>query len=335
VTESVRAVITGTGSYAPSKVLTNEDLERMVQTSDEWIVTRTGIKRRHVVENGYQATSDLALEASRKALEMASVNPGELDMIIVATVTPDRILPSTASILQAKLGAEGSGAFDIAAACAGFLHGLTIARSLILCGNCKKILVVGAEVLTSITNYDDRSTCVLFGDGAGAVVVELREQQDDIGIMSSYLKADGTREKLLWVPSGGVAEPLTEDNVNQAGRYVNMQGNEIFKLAVRAMCDAAEKSLRDSGLNNDNISWLIPHQANIRIINAVAKKLNLPTEKVYYNIHEYGNTSAASVPLALDEANRGRLLKKGDNILMVAFGGGLTWGAALVRWDGS
>ncbi len=331
--ETVRAVITGTGSYAPEKILTNEDLEKIVDTSDEWIMTRTGIKRRHVVENGSQSTSDLALEASRRALDMAGIGAEDIDLIVVGTVTPDRPLPSTASILQAKLGANGSAAFDIAAACAGFLHGLSITRSMIMAGNCTKALVVGAEVLTQITNYEDRSTCVLFGDGAGAAVVERRETDDEVGILSSYLRADGSREKLLWVPAGGVTEPITEENIHSRDRYVNMQGNEIFKLAVRAMCDAASKSLEKSGMKSNDIDWLIPHQANIRIINAVAKKLNLPPEKVYLNIQEYGNTSAASVPLALDEANRAGCLKQGDNILMVAFGGGLTWGASLVRWD--
>ena len=264
---------------------------------------------------------------------MAGVSPEELDMIVVGTVTPDHPLPSTASILQSKLGASNSAAFDIVAACAGFLHGLTIARTMITAGDFKKILVVGGEILSGITDYNDRSTCVLFGDGAGAVIVERREGGEDTAqVISSYLKADGTKKELLWIPLGGNAGKITADNVNDPNRYVKMSGNEIYKLAVRAMCDAANVSLQKAGITAEDIAWLIPHQANIRIIQGVAKRLKIPEEKIYLNIEKYGNTSAASVPIALDEANRKGLLKKGDYILMVAFGGGLTWGASLIRW---
>ncbi len=331
MSDHINAVITGTGAYAPGKVLTNQDLEKMVDTSDEWIFSRTGIKERRIVENG-QNNSDLCLGAAKNALEMAQISPEELDMIIIGTVTPDYTLPSTATILQWKLGASNAAAFDIVAACAGFLHGLSIARGFILSGNMKKILVVGSEVLSRVTNYEDRSTCVLFGDGAGAVVMEARDGSDDTGVLSSYLKADGTKTELLWIPVGGSTNPIEKETVDSNQRYISMAGNEIYKLAVRAMCDAAIKSIEKAGITTDDITWLIPHQANIRIIDGVAKRLRIPNEKVYLNIEKYGNTSAASVPIALDEANRKGLLKKGDYLLMVAFGGGLTWGASLIKW---
>jgi 3-oxoacyl-[acyl-carrier-protein] synthase III len=331
VNDHLRAVITGTGGYAPDKIMTNFDFEKIIDTSDEWIYSRTGIKERRYAPPEV-SNSDMCLEASKSALEMAGVTPEELDMIIVGTVTPDHPLPSTASILQAKLGAVNSAAFDIVAACAGFLHGLTIARNMIVAGNFKKILVVGAELLSRYFDITDRSTCVLFGDGAGAVVVESRDNDDTSGVLSSYLKADGTKKELLWIPIGGSSRIYTPENVKHRDRYITMAGNEIYKLAVRAMCDAAIKSLENAGITAEDISWLIPHQANIRIINGVAKRLKIPDEKIYLNIEKYGNTSSASVPIALDEANRKGLLKKGDYILMVAFGGGLTWGASLVRW---
>ncbi|NIP41759.1 MAG: ketoacyl-ACP synthase III [candidate division Zixibacteria bacterium] len=329
----MNAVIRGTGGYAPEKVLTNADFEKMVETSDEWIVSRTGIKERRVVSNG-ETNSDLCYKAAQRALEMANISPEDLDMIIVGTVTPDYFLPSTAAVVQEKLGAFNSAAFDVAAACAGFLHGLSIARGFILNGNVKRVLVIGSEVLSRITDYTDRSTCVLFGDGAGAVVVEADENgvEGGSGVLSSYLKADGSKTELLWIPIGGSKDPITQQNVDARGRYIMMSGNEIYKLAVRAMCDAAQKTLDQAGIGTDEISWLIPHQANIRIIEGVAKRLKIQDEKVYLNIEKYGNTSAASVPIALDEANRRGMLKKGDYILMVAFGGGLTWGASLVRW---
>lgn len=331
MSDHINAVITGTGAYAPGKVLTNQELEKMVDTSDEWIFSRTGIKERRIVENG-QNNSDLCLGAAKNALEMAQISPDELDMIIIGTVTPDYTLPSTATILQWKLGASNAAAFDIVAACAGFLHGLSIARGFILSGNMKKILVVGSEVLSRVTNYEDRSTCVLFGDGAGAVVMEAQNGSDDTGVLSSYLKADGTKTELLWIPVGGSTNPIEKETVDSNQRYISMAGNEIYKLAVRAMCDAAIKSIEKAGITTDDVAWLIPHQANIRIIDAVAKRLHIPNEKVYLNIEKYGNTSAASVPIALDEANRKGLLKKGDYLLMVAFGGGLTWGASLIKW---
>ncbi|HDS01325.1 MAG TPA: ketoacyl-ACP synthase III [candidate division Zixibacteria bacterium] len=329
----MNAVIRGTGACTPEKVLTNADFEKMVDTSDDWIVSRTGIKERRVVSSG-ESNSDLCFKAGQNALEMANISAEDLDMIIVGTVTPDYYLPSTAALVQDKLKALNSAAFDVVAACAGFLHGLSIARGFILNGNVKRVLVIGSEVLSRITDYTDRSTCVLFGDGAGAVVVEAEEtgDQNGSGLLSSYLRADGSKKELLWIPIGGSTNPITPHNVEARERYIMMSGNEIYKLAVRAMCDAALRALDQVGINTEQISWLIPHQANIRIIEGVARRLKIPDRKVYLNIEKYGNTSAASVPIALDEANRKGMLKKGDYILMVAFGGGLTWGASLVRW---
>ncbi|MBD3217891.1 MAG: beta-ketoacyl-ACP synthase III [candidate division Zixibacteria bacterium] len=329
----MNAVIRGTGAYTPEKVLTNADFEKIVDTSDEWIVTRTGIKERRIISES-ETNSDLCLRAGQNALDMAGISAADLDMIIVGTVTPDYNLPSTAAVVQEKLGAANSAAFDVVAACAGFLHGLSIAHGFIVNGNIRRALVIGSEVLSRFTDYSDRSTCVLFGDGAGAVVVEAEDgaAPNGSGVLSSYLKADGTKTELLWIPAGGSTKPLDENNIKSRERYITMSGNEIYKLAVRSMCDAALKALDKAGVSTDEISWLIPHQANIRIIEGVAKRLKIPDQKVFLNIEKYGNTSAASVPIALDEANRKGLLKKGDYILMVAFGGGLTWGASLVRW---
>jgi 3-oxoacyl-[acyl-carrier-protein] synthase-3 len=329
----MNAVIRGTGAYTPKKVLTNADFEKIVDTSDEWIVTRTGIKERRIISEN-ESNSDLCLRAGQNALDMAGCSAADLDMIIVGTVTPDYSLPSTAAVVQEKLGAVNSAAFDVVAACAGFLHGLSIAHGFIVNGNIRRALVIGSEVLSRYTDYSDRSTCVLFGDGAGAVVVEAENGADSngSGVLSSYLKADGSKTELLWIPAGGSKNPLNANNVESRERYIMMSGNEIYKLAVRSMCDAALKALDKAGVSTDQISWLIPHQANIRIIEGVAKRLKIPEQKVFLNIEKYGNTSAASVPIALDEANRKGLLKEGDYILMVAFGGGLTWAASLVRW---
>ncbi len=329
----MNAVIRGTGAYTPEKVLTNADFEKIVDTSDEWIVTRTGIKERRVVcEN--ESNSDLCFNAGKRAMEMAAISAADLDMIIVGTVTPDYNLPSTAAVVQEKLGATNSAAFDVVAACAGFLHGLSIAHGFIVNGNIRRALIIGSEVLSRVTDYSDRSTCVLFGDGAGAVVVEADDGADanGSGVLSSYLRADGSKAELLWIPAGGSKNPLNANNIQSRERYIIMSGNEIYKLAVRSMCDAALRALDKAGVRTDEISWLIPHQANIRIIEGVAKRLKISDRKVFLNIEKYGNTSAASVPIALDEANRKGLLNKGDNVLMVAFGGGLTWAASLVRW---
>jgi 3-oxoacyl-[acyl-carrier-protein] synthase III len=321
--------IIGTGSAAPDQILTNSDLEKMVDTTDEWITDRTGIKERHIAPSG-TAGSDYAYKAALKALKTAGLKADALDMIIVGTVTPDAPLPSTACILQYKLGAKNAAVMDIVAACSGFVYGLALARSLILVGQLKTVLVVGVEVLSRITNWSDRNTCVLFGDGAGAAIVTGSDEPG--GIINAYLKGDGSLAHLLQVPYGGARVPLTSDNVCDPLRYIQMNGPEIYKSAVKAMCEAATKILEICNITSDDISLMIPHQANIRIIEATAKRIKLPIERVFVNIHKYGNTSAASIPIALDEAVRGGRINKGDKIILVAFGAGFTWGATLIEW---
>jgi 3-oxoacyl-[acyl-carrier-protein] synthase-3 len=323
------AKIAGTGSAAPEEILTNLDLEKMVDTSDEWITSRTGIKERRIAPPG-KAASDYALEASKKALKMAGVSPNELDMIIVGTVTPDAPLPSTACILQHKLGAGNSGVVDLVAACSGFIYGIAFAKSMIVTGQMNKVLVVGVETLSRIVNWKDRNTCVLFGDGAGAGVVVGSDEPG--GIVETFLKGDGSLSHLLEVPAGGGRIPINRDNINNGDRYIHMEGQGVFKSAVKAMGDAATKILAMTGTDSDDISLMIPHQANIRIIEATAKRIKLPMNRVFVNIHKYGNTSAASVPIALDEAVRDGLITSGDKIILVAFGAGFTWGSALIEW---
>jgi len=326
------AIISGTGRYSPERVLTNADFERMVDTSDEWIVTRTGIKERHVLNGSGFWGSDMATSAARSALEDAKLPASDLDAIIIATVTPDYRLPSTATIVQTKLGAGRSAVMDLVAACAGFIYGLSVARAFIVSGMYRHVLVVGVEHLTSITNYDDRNTCVLFGDGAGAVVVSRGNEGDrGRGILSTFLSGDGQYKDLLHIPLGGSRDPLTVENVESAGRHIYMDGREIFKLAVKEMADASEHVLAEAGVTADQIDMVIPHQANSRIIDALTKRLRIAPDHVYVNIERYGNTSSASVPIALDEARRTGKVRKGSTILSVAFGGGLTWGAALYR----
>lgn len=324
-----RAVIAGVGASIPSRVLTNADFEKMVETSDEWILTRTGIRERHVVENGTVGT-DLAFEASLRALRDAGLSAEELDLILVGTVTPDYIVPSSASILQNRLGAKKAAAMDVVAGCTGFIYGLATANAFIQSGIYQNILVIGVEVLSSITDYTDRNTCVLFGDAAGAAVVRASEELGR-GILATYLAADGSLANLLHVPIGGAVQPLTPENYNRRGQYIKMAGNEVFKSAVREMGDAAVNVLEQAGVAPEELKLLIPHQANIRIIEATAKRLELPMEKVFVNIDRYGNTSAASVPLALYEARCQGKVGKGDLVLMVAFGAGFTWGAVLAR----
>jgi 3-oxoacyl-[acyl-carrier-protein] synthase-3 len=326
----INAVITGTGSYAPERILTNADFEKLVETSDEWIVSRTGIKERHISSNG-SGTSELALRAGQRALEQAGIGPQDLDVIIVGTVTPDYQVPSAACIVQEKMGAFGAAAMDVGAACASFIYGLTIANGLIRSRQYKRILVIGAETLSSITNYQDRGTCVLFGDGAGAVVLEAKEGDEPEGVLGSVLETDGRYAKLLWIPVGGSVSPFKSGNDDELRVFLEMNGNEVFKVAVRAMVSASEKVCEKAGVKKDDIALFIPHQANIRIIDAVKKRLGMPTEKVFVNIQKYGNTSSASVPLALDEAVASGRINQGDLVLMVAFGGGLTWGASIVR----
>jgi len=328
---NANAVITGIGSYAPARVMSNFDFEKLVDTSDEWIRTRTGIRERRIKDNGV-GTSDLAHEAAKKALEMAGLKPEELDLILFGTVTPDYQVPSAACILQDKMRAFNAAAMDVGAACASFIFGLATGSAYINSGLYEKILIIGAESLSTITDYGDRSTCVLFGDGAGAVVLESRNGDKREGVLGTVIQTDGRHHKLLWIPMGGSVRPVRPDNVNEDRLYLEMAGNEVFKLAVRAMCSASEEACRRAGVEIEDVDLIIPHQANIRIINALTKRLNLPEEKVFINIEKYGNTSSASVPLALDEAYRSGRIKPGDNVLMVAFGGGMAWGASLVRF---
>ncbi|MEW6050329.1 MAG: beta-ketoacyl-ACP synthase III [Candidatus Zixiibacteriota bacterium] len=323
------ARIAGTGSYTPPHRMTNADLEKLVDTSDDWIVSRTGIRERRIAANG-TATSDLAVEACRRAMDMAGVRNDDIDLVINGTVTPDYKLPSTACVIQEKMGLTTAAAFDIAAACTGFINGLSVAKAFIETGQYRRILVVGSEKLSSIVNYTDRATCVLFGDGAGAVVVEASDS--DRGILSTYLKSDGRLREWLWVEVGGTARPYTPEYLWNGRDKVLMNGSEVFKVAVREMKKAALRVIEDARLTPADISLLVPHQANLRIIAALAKRLHIGHERMFLNLEKYGNTSAASVPIALDEANRQGRLKPGDHVLMVAFGGGLIWGAALVRW---
>jgi 3-oxoacyl-[acyl-carrier-protein] synthase-3 len=325
----INAKITGTGSFVPSRILTNSDLEKIVETSDEWIVARTGIRERRIVEDG-TCNSDLSLEASRIALKEAGLEPDQIDLILVGTVTPDYILPSTACILQDKLKAKNAAVLDIVAACSGFIYGLSIASAFIAIGQYKNILVIGVETLSKITNWDDRNTCVLFGDGAGAAVVSATTE--DKGILGTFLSGDGSLANLLHIPVGGSKTPLTKENIDLKQHYICMQGSEVFKSAVRAMEDAAGHIIQKVGLAPGDIDLLIPHQANIRIIEALTRRLKLPVEKVYVNIDRYGNTSAASVPIAMDEARKKGLIKEGSTTVLVAFGAGFTWGSAVIKW---
>jgi len=314
--------IVGTGSYLPKKVLTNRDLELAVDTTDEWIYTRTGIRQRHIAADG-EKTSDLALEASRSALRAAGIAAGDLDLIVMATTTPDMVFPSTACLLQAKLGVRNCPAFDVQAVCSGFVYGLSTADSFMRTGQYRNALVVGAETYSRILDWSDRSTCVLFGDGAGAVVLR---RDSTPGILSSHLHADGSYANLLTVP-GTVAGGKV------SGRpLLQMDGGGVFKFAVKAMDDLVEEALAANGMQKSDIDWLVPHQANIRIIQASAKKLGLSMEKVVVTVDRHANTSAASIPLALDEAVRDGRIRTGQHVLLEAVGGGFTWGAALVKW---
>lgn len=324
-----RAGIVGVGSALPKKVLTNRDLEKMVDTSSEWIVTRTGIHKRHVAGPD-TATSDLSLAAGRQALKEAGIEAKELDLIIVATATPDMLFPSTACIVQEALGANNAAAFDLEAACSGFLYGVVIAEQFIATKTYDTVLVIGAETLSKITNWSDRNTCVLFGDGAGACV--LRPVSADRGILSHYLGADGKGGGLLQIRGGGSRKPTSMDTLKQKLHYIEMQGAEVYKFAVRIMGEAALEALDRSGLRGEDVDYLIPHQANLRIIKAVARRLKLPPERVIINVDRHGNMSAASIPVALDEATRSGRIKADDILVLVAFGGGLTWGAMVIKW---
>ncbi|MBS3819266.1 ketoacyl-ACP synthase III [bacterium] len=321
--------IVGSGFYVPEKVLTNADLEKMVETSDEWITTRTGIKERRMA-SPEQATSDMTIEACRRALHNGNLEVEDIDLIIVGTSTPDTLFPSTACWVQKGLQADHIPAFDISAGCTGFLYGMILSRSLILNGGPRRILLAGSECLTKITNWKDRGTCVLFGDAAGAVILE--KSEDDSGMLSHYWKADGKLGNLLFQPGGGSRNPATKETVDQDLHYLHMKGNEVFKHAVKRMGEAATVALKKAGLTPQNVDCLIPHQANIRIIKATGKRLNLPPEKVYSNIHRYGNVSVASIPISLHELKVGGQLQKGDIVVMVAFGAGFTWASVVYRW---
>jgi len=325
-----RTLISGTGSYLPEKILTNFDLEKMVDTTDEWIVSRTGIRQRHMAAPE-EATSDLATEAGRKALEMAGVDPADLDLIIVATLTPDHYFPSTAGFVQRNLGASRAAAFDLEAACTGFIYALTVGDLFIRSGTYRKVLVIGAEVLSKFLDWEDRDTCVLFGDGAGAALL-VPGNDDTRGILSTHLHSDGTMAELLYAPAGVSRMPITKEAIDQKLNTLKMRGNEVFKVAVTRLSEVVDEVMQANNLGNEDIDFLVPHQANLRIIQATARKLKLPMEKVIVTVDIHGNTSAASVPLALDAAVRSKRIKEGDQILLEAFGGGLTWGAALVRW---
>lgn len=321
--------IIGTGMYVPEKVLTNADLETMVETNDEWIVSRTGIRERHIAAPE-QATSDLAYEAAVKALESAGLAAEDLELIIIATVTPDTTFPSTACILQEKLGAKKAAAFDLSAACSGFVYSLATANGFIQTGMYNNALIIGADTLSRITDYSDRNTCILFGDGAGAVV--LGEVPEGRGFLSFDLGAEGSGGALLKLEGGGSRLPASAETVQGGKHFIYMNGREVFKFAVRVMGSATEAVLRKAGKGKEDIDLFVPHQANIRIIQSAMQRLDLPEEKCVINVDRYANTSAASIPLALVEAAQGGRIKEGDTVLLVGFGGGLTWGASVLVW---
>jgi len=319
------ARIIGTGSYLPNNVMTNHDIEKLVDTSDQWIRERTGIEQRHIADDD-ETTVDLAEMASRSAIEAAGIDTSEIDLIIFATSTPDKIFPSSACILQARLDIHGCPAFDIQAVCTGFIYALTVAEKFIQSGSARTALVVGAEVFSRILNWQDRGTCVLFGDGAGAVILQA---DDETGILSTHIHADGKYENLLWVPYG-VGDGF--DQVKEGKAFVEMRGNEVFKMAVNTLGRIVDETLAANDMKKSDIDWLVPHQANIRIITATARKLKMSMDHVVVTVNKHGNTSAASVPLALDVAVRDGRIKRGELLLLEAFGGGFTWGSVLVRY---
>jgi 3-oxoacyl-[acyl-carrier-protein] synthase-3 len=321
--------IVGTGAYVPERVLTNAELEKMVDTTNEWIVSRSGIRERHIARDD-QPTSDLAAEAARQALESAHVKAEDVDLIIVGTITPDMVFPSTACFVQTAIGAKRATCFDVEAACSGFLFAVCTAQQYLLAGTIKTALVIGAEKLSCVTDWKDRTTCVLFGDGAGAVVLQTVEGER--GILATVTGSDGSLHDLLNIPGGGSRHPASHSTVDQGLHTMKMVGREVFKHAVRNMGEAVTRALAQCGLGTADVAMVIPHQANLRIVEAIRERLGLPPEKVYVNLDRYGNTSAASVPLALDEAVRLGRIKPGDIVVLVAFGGGFTWGATVMRW---
>jgi 3-oxoacyl-[acyl-carrier-protein] synthase-3 len=326
----MRSLITGTGSYAPVKVLTNKELESVVDTTDQWIVERTGIRERHVAAEG-EATSDMALQAANRALEMAKVDPKDLDLIVVGTISGDLPWPATAALLQGMLGNKKAFAFDVSAACSGSLYALSIADRYVSTGVAKKALVVGAETLTRIVDWTDRNTCILFGDGAGALVVEPTEDPRR-GIQSLHLHTDGSQWGILHQPGPGSRNPLTPDLLEKRKQYLFMNGREVFKFAVRALEDACREALAANHLTASDVKYVIAHQANKRILDATLSRLEIPPERCWMNLERYGNTSAASVPMTIDEANRAGWFQPGDVVLVTAIGAGMAWGAGVVRW---
>jgi len=329
-TSQHQVCIAGTGSYLPEKVLTNADLEKLVETSDEWIFSRTGIRERRIAAEG-EFTSHMAAKAGTRALEQAGLAAEDIELIIVATITPDTLTPATACYVQQQLGAPGAVAFDISAACSGFLYAMKIAKRLISDGAFANALIIGAEKLSSFINWDDRTTCVLFGDGAGAAVLR-RAAPEEGSIIATEMGTDGKLTHLLNIPGGGSACPITIDNAGMNLASLSMMGKEVFKHAVNRMKESAEKVIERAGLKPEDIKLVVPHQANLRIIDAIADRLSVPQERVFVNLQKYGNTSAAAVAIALDEANRAGLIKRGEHVVLVVFGAGLTWAAAAVRW---
>lgn len=324
-----RAGITGLGSYLPEKVLTNKDMEEIVDTTDEWIRTRTGILKRHIAEDD-EATSDIAYHAAKEAIEDAGISPEDLDLIICATVTPDYLFPATACLLQDRLGAKNAAAMDMETGCSGFVYGLSIAAQFIQSGSYDKVLVIGAETLSKIMNWEDRSTCVLFGDGAGAAVVESVEEG---GILGFELGSDGAGGKYLKMPAGGSKQPASLVSVEEDAHYIHMEGNSVFKFAVKIMGKAAKRALKNADLKPEDLDFMVPHQANVRIIKSAAKRLKLSMDKVIVNLPEYGNTSSASIPIALTQAYKQGQFNKGDKVVLVGFGAGLTWASVVMEWS--
>lgn len=327
--QKIFASIRGTGSYLPQRVVTNNDLEKIVDTNDEWIRERTGIRERRIAEKD-EAASDLGTKASIMACEDAGIKPEDLDLIIVSSVTPDMIFPSTGCLIQKNIGAVNAAAFDLEAACTGFIYGITVAAQFIETGFYKNILVVGVDLLSKIMDWQDRNTCVLFGDGAGAVVLTASSEP---GILSSYLGADGNGGSHLHCPAGGSRMPASQETIDNRLHYINMEGSEVYKFAIKALPDAVKKAALKCSIKIEDIDWLVPHQANLRIIESAAKKLGIPMERTVVTIDKYGNNSSATIPIALDEYSRSQKIKNGDTIALVGFGGGLTWGASIIKWQ--
>ncbi|MDP9121474.1 MAG: ketoacyl-ACP synthase III [Acidobacteriota bacterium] len=327
----MRGRIVGTGMSVPARVITNRDLEAMVDTTDEWIYSRTGIRERRIAASD-ESLSTFALPAAAAALEMAGVAGSQVDLVICATVTPDTPFPATASLIQDRLGAHRAAAFDLAAGCTGFIYALGVAEQFIASGWARNVLVVGGEVLSKIVDWTDRGTCVLFGDGAGAVLLQASAADDGRGVLSSAMHSDGSLAELIYIPGGGSRHPSSPEVLDQRLSFIKMRGNETFKIAVRSLAEVSEEALLRCGLRQGDVRWFIPHQANRRIIDAVGERLEIPPGHTYVNIERYGNTSAASIPIALDELNRAGRIAAGDLLLFSAFGAGLTWGASVVRW---